>query len=95
MVKDVNEYLLTGSINRKFTAKLRPFSSERLQRYGRLHQAHQKRLSPRFILIPCRKNDLSLDETTEMASNQIIDTAKSLMTEKNQDNHFKPCTKTR
>ena len=30
MVKDVNSYLLTGSINRKFIEKVRPFSSAKI-----------------------------------------------------------------
>ena len=37
---------------------------------------------PDLYIFHVEKKNLSLDETTEMASNQIIDTAKSLMTEK-------------
>ena len=54
MVEDIDGYLLTGSINRKFIVKVRPFLSARNYRCGRLHQTHQKRLQLRFIHITCR-----------------------------------------
>ena len=47
IVKDVDGYLLTGSINRK------TFLICKNYRYGRLHQTHQKRFQLRFILIAC------------------------------------------
>ena len=40
-------------------------------------------------------NDLSLDDKPEVISRRIIDTAKSLMTEKKQNGHFNHCAKRR
>ena len=40
--------------------------------------------NPDLYILHVETNNLSLDDTTEVISNRIIDTAKSLMTEKNK-----------
>ena len=65
MVKDVDDYLLTGSINRISSAKT-------------IDMEDYTKPTKRDL-----KNNFSLDDTPEVMSSRIIDTAKSLMIEKN------------
>ena len=82
MVKDVDGYLLTGSINRKFIVKVRPFSSEKTIDMEDYTKPTKRDFNPDLYIIHVRTNDLSLDDTLKVISSRIIDTAKSLMTEK-------------
>ena len=78
MVKDVDGYLLTGSINRKFIVKVRPFSSAKTTDMGDYTKPTKRDFNPDLYIIHVGTNDLSLDDTPEVISNCIIDTAKSL-----------------
>ena len=84
MLKDVDGYLLTGSINKKFIVKVRPFSSPKtidMEDYTK----HTKRdFNPNLYILHVGTNDLSLDEMPKVISSGIIDTAKSLMTQINK-----------
>ena len=82
MVKDVNGYLLTGSINRKFIVKVRPFSSAKAIYMEDYTKPTKRDFNPDLYILHVRKNDLSLDDTPEVMSSRIIDTTKSLITEK-------------
>ena len=82
MVKDVDGYLLTGSINRKFIVKVRPFSSAKTIDLEDYTKPTKREFNPELYILHAGTNDLSLDDTSEVRSSHIIDTAKSLMTEK-------------
>ena len=84
MVKDVDGYLLTGSINRKFIVKVRPFSSAKTIDMEDYTKPTKRDFNPDLYIIHVGTNDLSLDDTPEVISSRIIDTAKSLMTEKSK-----------
>ena len=84
MMKDVDGYLLTGSINRKFIVKVRPFSSAKTIDMEGYTKPTKRDFNPDLYIIHVGTNDLSLDGTPEVISSRIIDTAKSLMTEKNK-----------
>ena len=96
MVKDVDGYLLTGSINKKFVAKVRTFSSAKTIDMEDYTKPTKRDFNPDLYILHVRKNDLSLDDRPEVISSHIIDIAKSLMTEKKQNIlHFKHFTKRR
>ena len=82
MVKDVDGYLLKGSINRKFIVKVRPFSSAKAIDMEDYTKPTKRDFNPDLYILHVRKNDLSLDGTPEVMSSRIIDTTKSLITEK-------------
>ena len=82
MVKDVNVYLLTASINRKFIVKVRPFSSAKTIDMEDYTKPTKRDLHPDLYILHVGTNDFSLDERPEAISSRIIDTAKSPMTEK-------------
>ena len=84
MVKDVDGYLLTGSINIKFIVKVRPFSSAKALDTEDYAKPTKRDFNPDLYILHIGKNDLLLDDTPEVISSRIIDTAKSLMTEKNK-----------
>ena len=81
MVKDVDGYLLTGS-NRKFIVKVRPFSSAKTIGMEDYTKPTKREFNPELYILHAGTNDLSLDDTSEVRSSHIIDTAKSLMAEK-------------
>ena len=95
MVKDVDDYLLTGSINRKFIVKARPFSSAKTTDMEDYAKPTKRDFNPELYKLHAEKNYFSLDNTPKVISSRIIDTAKSLMTEKKQNSHFKHCAKRR
>ena len=82
MVKDVNVYLLTASINRKFIVKVRPFSSAKTIDMEDYTKPTKRDFNPDLYILHVGTNDFSLDERPEVISSRIIDTAKSPMTEK-------------
>ena len=81
MAKDVDGYHLTESINRKFIAKVTPFSSAITIDMEDYTKPSKRDLNPDLYILHVGTNDLSLDDTPEVISSRIIDTAKSLMTE--------------
>ena len=84
MVKDVDGYLLTGSINGNFIVKVRPFSSAKTIDMEDYTKPTKRDFNPDLYIIHVGTNDLSLDDTPEVISSRIIGTAKSVMTEKNK-----------
>ena len=81
MVKDVDGDLLTGSINRKFIVKVRPFSSAKTIDMEDCTKPIKRGFNTDLCILHVGTNDLSLDDTPEVISTRII--ARSLMTEKN------------
>ena len=84
MVKDVDGYLLRRSINRKFIVKVRPFSSAKAIDMEDCTKPTKRDFNPDLYILHVGTNDISLDDTPEIISSRIIDTAKSLMIEKNK-----------
>ena len=84
MVKDVDDYVLTGSINKKFIVKVRPFSSVKTVDMEDYTKPTKRDFNSDLYILHVGTNDLSLDDTLEVISSRIIDTTKSLMTEKNK-----------
>ena len=84
MVKDIDGYLLTGSINRKFIVKVRPFLPAKTIDMEDYTKPTKRDFNPDLYILHVGTNDLSLDDTPEVISSRIIDTAKSLMTERNK-----------
>ena len=84
MVQDVDGYLLTGSINRKFIVKVKPFSSAKTINMEDYTKPTKRNFKPDLHILHAGTNDLSLDDTPEVISSCIIDIGKSLMTEKNK-----------
>ena len=84
MVKDVDGYLLTGSINRKFIVKVRPFSPAKTINMEDYIKPTKRDFNPDLYILHVGTNDLLLDNTPEVISSRIIDTTKSLITEKNK-----------
>ena len=82
MVKDVDGYHQTWSFNRKFIAKVRPFSSATTIDMEDYTKPTKRDFIPDLYILHVGTNDLSLDDTPEVISSRIIDTAKSLMTQK-------------
>ena len=80
IVKDVGGYLLTES-NRKFILKVRLFSSAKTINMEDHIKLTKRDFNPDLYILHLGTNDLSLDDT-EVISSHIIDTAKSLVTER-------------
>ena len=95
IAKGVDGYLLTGSINRKFIVKVRPFSSAKKISMEDYTKPTKRDFNQDLYILHIGTNDLSLDDMPEVISSRITDNAKSLTTEKKQNNHFKHCAKTR
>ena len=81
-MKDVDSYLLTGSIDKMFVVKVIPFSYAKtidIEDYTK----HTKRdFNQDLYILHVQTNDLSLDDTLKVISNRIMKTVKSLMTGK-------------
>ena len=76
MVKDVDGYLLTGFINRISSAK-----TIDMEDYTK---PTKRDFNPDLHILHAGANDHLLDDRPEVISSRIIDTAKSLMTERNK-----------
>ena len=81
MVKDVDGYLLTGSIKRKFIMKVRPLSSVRTVDMQVYIKSTKCDFDPSLYLLHVGTNDLLLEDTPEAISKRIIATAESLKKE--------------
>ena len=78
MVKDVNGYLQTGSINRKFTVRVRAFSSAKTIDMEDYTKPTKRDLNPDLYILHVGTNDLLLDYTPDLVSSHIIDALLSL-----------------
>ena len=78
MVKDVDGYLLTGSIKIKFIVKVRPFSSAKTVEMQDYIKPTKRDFNPSLYILHVGNNDLSLEDTLEAISKRIIATATSL-----------------
>ena len=72
MVKDVDGYLLTGSINRKFIVKVRLVSSAKTIDMENYTKPTKRDFNPDLYILRVGTNDFALDDTPEVISNCII-----------------------
>ena len=84
MVKDIDGYLLTGSIKRKFIVKVRPFSSAKTLDMQDYIKPTKRDFDQFLYLLYVGNNGLSLEDTLEATSKRIIATAESLIKEHNE-----------
>ena len=84
MVKDIDGYLLTGSIKRKFIVKVRPFSSAKTLDMQDYIKPTKRDFDQFLYLLYVGNNGLSLEDTPEATSKRVIATAESLKKEHNE-----------
>ena len=84
MVKDIDGYLLTESVKRKFIVKVRPFSSAKTVDMQDYIKRTKRDFDPSLYLLHVGTNNLSLEDTPEAISTRIIATAESLKKEHNK-----------
>ena len=63
MIKDVNGYLLTGSLNRKYIVKVRHFSCAKTSDMECYITPTKKDFDPGIYILHVGTNDLTLDDT--------------------------------
>ena len=68
MVKDINCYLLTGSIKRKFIVKVRAFSSATTVDMQNYIKPTKQDFDPSLYMLHVGTNDISLEDTPEAIS---------------------------
>ena len=84
MVKDIDGYLLIGSIKIKLIVKVRPFSSAKTVDMQDYIQPAKRDFDPYLYLLHVGTNDLLLEDTPEAISKRIIATAESVKKEHNE-----------
>ena len=83
MTKDVDGYLLTGSLNRKYIVKIRPFSSAKTSDIEYYITPTKRDFDPVIYILHVGTNDLTLNDTPEEITEHIVNIATSLKTENN------------
>ena len=83
MIKDVDGYLLTGSLNRKYIVKIRPFSSAKTSDMEYYITPTKRDFDPGIYILHVGTNDLTLNDTPKEITEHIVNIAPSLKTENN------------
>ena len=83
MIKDLDGYLLTGSLNRKYIVKVRPFSSAKTTAMEHCITPTKRDFDPGIYILHVGTNDPTLDDTPEEITEHIVNIATSLKTENN------------
>ena len=83
MIKDVDGCLLTGSLNRKYIVKVRPFLSTKTSDMECYITPTKRNFDPSNYILHVGTNDLTLDDTPEELTEYIVNIATSLKTENN------------
>ena len=83
MIKDVDGYFLTGSLNRKYIVKVRPFSSVKTNDMEYYITPTKRVFGPGIYILHVRTNDVTLDHIPEELIEHIVNIATSLKTESN------------
>ena len=83
MIKDVDDYLLTGSLNRKYIVKVRPFSSAKTSDMEYSITPTKRDFDPGIYILHVDTNDVTLYDTPEEITEHIVNIATSLKTENN------------
>ena len=83
MIKDVNGYLLTGSLNRKYIVKVRLCSSAKTSDKAYYITTTKRDFDPGIYILHVGTSDLTLDDTPEEITGHIVNIATSLKTDNN------------
>ena len=83
MLKDVDGYLLTGSLDKKFIVKVRPFSSAKTEDMHDYLKPTKRYFNPNIFILHAGTNNLSTNDSPEMIPDKIVETAKSIKKEDN------------
>ena len=78
MIKDVDGYLLAGSLNRKYIVKIRPFSSAKTSDMEYCITPTKRDFDPGIYILHIGTNDLTLNGTPEEITEHILNIATSL-----------------
>ena len=78
MIKNVGEYLLTSSLNRKYIVKVRPFSSTKTSDMEYYVTPKNRDFHSDIYILHVGTNDLTLDDKPEQFTEHIANIAKSL-----------------
>ena len=78
MIKDVDGYLLAGSLNRKYIVKIRPFSSAKTSDMEYCITPTKRDFDPGIYILHVGTNDLTLNGTPEEITEHILNIATSL-----------------
>ena len=79
MIKDVDGCLLTGSLNRKYIVKVRPFSTAKASDME--YYITRRDFDAGIYILHVRTNDPTLDDTLKEITEHILNIATSLETE--------------
>ena len=78
MIKKIDGYLLTKSINHKFLVKVRPFTTAKtIDMYDHLKPTLRD-LTPGLFIIHVGTNDLPLNKTSNEIAEEIVNLAESV-----------------
>ena len=78
MIKKIDGYLLTKSINHKFLVKVRPFTTAKaIDMYDHLKPTLRD-ISPGLFIIHVGTNDLPLNKTSNKITEEIVNLTESL-----------------
>ena len=83
IIKDVDGYLLTGSLNRKYIVKLIPFWSAKTSDMEYYITPTKRDFDPGIYILHVGINDQTLDDKPEEMTEHIVNIATSLKTENN------------
>ena len=83
MLKNVDGYLLTSSLNKKVIVKVRPFSSAKTEGMHDYLKPTKRDFDPNIYILHVGTNNLSTNDSPEMIVDKIVETAESLKTEDN------------
>ena len=83
MVKIIDKYLLTASLNHKFIVKMRPFSSAKTSDMSDYIKSAKKDFISDIYVLHVETNDLRLSNTPEQIAEHIFDIVNSLKTDSN------------
>ena len=84
MVKKLNGFLLTRKLNHKCLVKVRPFNSAKVRCMHDHVKPTVRDFDPDHIILHCGTNDPNSDRTSSQIAREIIDTALSLKSDKNE-----------
>ena len=83
MVEDVNGYFLMGSINWKYIVKVWPLFSAKSTAMKHYVKQAKRDFDSNLYTLHIKINDLSLEDSPETITEQVIETAEYLKTETN------------
>ena len=78
MLKEVDGYLLTDSLDKKFIVKVRPFSSAKTEDMHDYLKPTKRGFNPNIFILHVGTNNLSTNDSPAMIADKIVETAKSI-----------------